>query len=220
MSTEYHKIQSVFMRDPATKFKTFLPEYSCEEFEYLRNCEWEWTEKIDGTNIRVMWDGERVKIGGRTDRAQIPATLVQRLDEILPPEKMKAQFGAGEVILYGEGCGPGIQKGGGYFDHVEFVLFDIKIGQWWLKRKDVQGIAQGLGILDSPIMFASDIKGAELIVKRGFFSTFQSAKGAMKAAEGLVGRPRCEMSGRDGKRIITKLKTKDWEKGDTIRGKG
>jgi hypothetical protein len=53
------------------------------------------------------------------------------------------------VILYGEGYGPGIQKGGGnYGSDQSFVLFDIKIGPWWLRREDVLEIADKLMIPD------------------------------------------------------------------------
>ena len=49
---QYHKIQTVFKRDPETKFKTLLMgEYSLPEFEYLKNNEWVFTEKIDGTKV-------------------------------------------------------------------------------------------------------------------------------------------------------------------------
>lgn len=34
---EYPKIQSIFKRDPATKHKTFLPEYSLPELEFLKD---------------------------------------------------------------------------------------------------------------------------------------------------------------------------------------
>ena len=52
----YHKIQSVFKRDPATNHKRFLMgEYSLPEFEYLANNEWVATEKIDGTNVHQAY---------------------------------------------------------------------------------------------------------------------------------------------------------------------
>ena len=51
---EYHKIQSLFLRDPATQHRTFLHgQWSMPEFEYLADLEWTFTEKVDGTNIRV-----------------------------------------------------------------------------------------------------------------------------------------------------------------------
>ena len=48
---EYHKIQTVFKRDPETNHRTLLEgQYSMPEFEYLANNQWVFTEKIDGTN--------------------------------------------------------------------------------------------------------------------------------------------------------------------------
>ena len=56
---EYHKIQTVFKRDPSTNHKTLLmDDYSLPEFEYLKNNHWIFTEKIDGTNIRVGMDNQ------------------------------------------------------------------------------------------------------------------------------------------------------------------
>ena len=50
---EYHKIQTIFKRDPENKFKTLIyGEFSLPEFEYLKNNTWIFTEKVDGTNIR------------------------------------------------------------------------------------------------------------------------------------------------------------------------
>jgi len=67
---EYHKIKTVFKRDPATKFKTLLNgEYSLAEFEFLKNNKWIWTEKVNGTNIRTIFDGYQIVFGGKTDRA-------------------------------------------------------------------------------------------------------------------------------------------------------
>jgi len=52
--SEYPKIQSIFKRDELTH--KFLSEFSLPEFEYLQLNIWEFTEKIDGTNIRIIWD--------------------------------------------------------------------------------------------------------------------------------------------------------------------
>ena len=69
--TEYHKIQTVFLRDPATKMRTLLDgQWALPEFEYLARNPWYFTEKIDGINIRVVFDGESVSFGGRTPRCR------------------------------------------------------------------------------------------------------------------------------------------------------
>ncbi len=53
---EHHKIQTVYKRDPATKHKTLIADdFSLPEFEFLRNNEWIFTEKVDGTNVRVIF---------------------------------------------------------------------------------------------------------------------------------------------------------------------
>ena len=59
---QYHKIQTVFKRNPVTNFKTLLNNYfSLPEFEYLASNQWRFDEKIDGTNIRVIFDGKEIQ---------------------------------------------------------------------------------------------------------------------------------------------------------------
>ena len=76
----YHKIQTIFKRE--MKGKLIEEEYSLPEFEYLKDNKWVFTEKIDGTNIRVMWNGENVVFGGKTDNAQLPIFLLYKLQEL------------------------------------------------------------------------------------------------------------------------------------------
>lgn len=66
---EYHKIKTVFSRDPDTNFRTLLiGEWAIPEFEYLALNKWVFTEKVDGTNIRIMWNEEKreLNFGGKT----------------------------------------------------------------------------------------------------------------------------------------------------------
>ena len=63
---EYIKIQTIFKRDLLTNHKTLLEgDYSLPEFDYLKDNTWIFTEKVDGTNIRVMWDGKEIAFGGK-----------------------------------------------------------------------------------------------------------------------------------------------------------
>jgi hypothetical protein len=53
---EYHKIQTIFKRDMTNKAKSlFEGRWTMPEFEYLANNTWVFTEKVDGTNIRVIF---------------------------------------------------------------------------------------------------------------------------------------------------------------------
>ena len=210
----YHKIQTVFKRDPETKFKTLLEEqYSMLEFEFLQHNEWVWTEKIDGTNIRVIYDGFieamtpslNPQIKGKTDNAQIPIFLLEKLQSIFLPQKLSEIFDS-QVCLYGEGYGARIQKGGGnYRADNGFVLFDIKVGDWWLKREDVEKIAGQLNLEVAPIIGTGDLLDMVERVRDGFNSQWGDF-----IAEGIVARPAVELKARDGRRIITKIKYKDF----------
>jgi hypothetical protein len=214
---EYHKIQTVFKRDPETKYKTLLEDdYSKPEFEYLQHNKWIFTEKVDGTNIRVMFNGNQIIFGGKTDRAQIPGKLLNRLRERFDHQLdfFKAIFDDGnedilehlEVCFYGEGYGAKIQKGGGnYCIDQDFVLFDVNVNGWWLQRNDIEDIAVKFGIDVVPIIGEGTLPEMVEKVRGGFHSQWGDFM-----AEGIVARPETELRARNGERIITKLKVKDF----------
>jgi len=210
---QYHKIQSVFKRDPDTKYKTLLEgEFSLPEFEYLKDNEWIFTEKIDGTNIRVMFTGDEILFGGKTEKAQLPPNLTNNLmKEFFPKlDLFKDTFDSDMikeigVCFYGEGYGGKIQKGGKYKKEEGFVLFDIKIGKFWLQRKDLEKIAINFDIEIVPIIGSGTLLDMIEMMRKGFTS-----KWGMFAAEGIVARPAIEFKARNGERIITKIKYKDF----------
>ena len=205
---EYHKIESIFNRSKKGKFVE--GDRRCSEFEYLAHNTWIWTEKVNGTCMRIQWHGNtgQVRYRGKTDNAQIPFAIYEKLEEILTPSKFQLLYPETSMCLYGEGYGARIQKGGGNYisDGVSFVLFDVKIGEWWLRRPDVEDIASKLGIEVVPVVDKGTMYDAIDMVKGGFNSIW----GAFPA-EGLVLRPEVELRSRGGKRIITKLKTKDFD---------
>jgi len=204
---EYQKIQTVFKRDPETNHKKLLMgDYSLPEFEYLKDNMWEFTEKVDGTNIRVMFDGERITFGGKTDKAQIPAKLVEKLEGMFLPQLQgfKDIFDE-EACLYGEGYGGYIQSAGKLYGEIDFILFDVKIGKWWLKRADIQDIANDFGIDVVPIIGEGTLDDLMNSVSFGFSSNWGDF-----TAEGVVARPKVDLLSRSGSRVITKLKHKDF----------
>lgn len=203
---EYHKIETLLNRD--AKFKVIEMEWRLPEFEYLKNNEWIWTEKIDGTNIRVMWIPEvGLKFGGKTDNAQIPPFLLKRLQELFTDEKMTTVFPDSSVCLYGEGFGAKIQKGGGNYisDGVDFILFDVKVDVWWLERENIEDIANRLGIRIVPIIGKGNLIDAVNMVKKGYYSNFGQFE-----AEGIVARTPITLISRKGERLLGKIKTKDF----------
>lgn len=216
----YPKIQGLYKRYLQGKNKGdfIIGQYSKPEFEFLKDIEWVWTEKIDGTNIRVCWYRcplvDKVEFKGKTDKAEIPKHLLERLQDLFPPEKLRNLFPLSEtepdICLYGEGYGHKIQSGGKYFPNnpkqVGFILFDIRIGNYWLKREDLVKIANQLRIGIVPIISVKTIDNAICDVKKGIKSAFGDF-----IAEGIVGKPRYELRDRRGYRIITKLKHKNFK---------
>ena len=198
---KYPKIETVWKRDPATKHRTLLMhDYARPEFAWLNCLEWEWTEKIDGMNIRVEWDPETgVVFGGRTERSQIPVTIIAHLQETFSEDKMRSRYPDTAMCLYGEGYGMGIQaRGKDYIpDGVSFVMFDIRCGGLWLYRNSMEEIAGNLGVEVVPIVAAGSLFEAIATVKSGINSEFGTAQ-----AEGLVMRPPIELTNRRGQRVI------------------
>lgn len=204
----YHKIKTVFKRDPENKYKTLLHgEFALPEFEYLKDNQWIFTEKVDGTNIRVMWNHKEsiLNFGGKTSRAEIPKHLLNQLLDMFAG-KFKIPYADVSMCLYGEGYGYKIQKGGKYISNAtSFVLFDVKVGEWWLQQKDVVDVAFKLNIDVVPVVGIGTLYRMVEIVKSGFNSHWGDFK-----AEGLVARPYVELKARNGQRIITKIKYKDF----------
>ncbi len=206
-SQPYHKIQSLYKRDPENNFKTFLDgQWTEPAFGYLKDADWAWTEKVDGTNVRVIWDGERVTFGGRTDNAQMPTVLLSHLSAAFTAELMDENFGSYPAVLFGEGFGGKIQKGGStYGPEQRFVLFDVWRGIW-LDRGSVTDIAlRGLDCPVVPVVGQGTLGEAVEYVKGKPASVWGDF-----VAEGIVLRPKVELQTRRGDRVITKLKVKDF----------
>lgn len=183
-----------------------------ETVEYLRDNLWIGTEKIDGTNIGIVWDGHTISYQGRTERAQIPANLMNKLIEMfggtVNEELFEQKFGHMQVILFGEGYGWGIQNGGKYRNDVSFILFDVYLPEQnlWLKRDAVEDIAKTFGVDVVPIVYEGDIAGAVEFVKSKPKSTIGIAN-----MEGIVCKPAVDMLDRMGRRLIVKVKVCDFE---------
>lgn len=208
---EYPKIQSVFNRDLTARNKKFLVgDFARPEFELLKDCEWIWTEKIDGTNIRIGWDGTEVTICGRTNEAQIHTSLYKKLQDLFKSEKMLNVFGdKGGLTLFGEGFGAKIQKNGQCYigNDVDFILFDIVGGDMFFTFDNVIDFAKMLNIHVVPIIGKGTIVDAIDYTSGGFSSVV--AQNPL-TAEGLVLRLQHDLFDRKGNRIITKMKYRDF----------
>ena len=211
---EYIKIETPYIRAEDGSKKLIEGQFRNETVEFLKDTEWIFSEKIDGTNISIVWDGHKVEFHGRTERAQIPSHLVNKLNEMfggdVNEELFEQVFGETPMILYGEGYGYKIQNGGGYRDDVSFILFDVYCpdSNMWLKRDAVEDIATKFNIDVVPIILKGTIDDAVTFIKTRPNTTIGKGEAPM---EGIVGRPSVELKDRRGKRIIVKVKANDYE---------
>jgi len=222
MNTTYHKINGIFKRDNRGRF--IEGDWSCEEFGYLADLPWHFTEKVDGCNTPLVYSGadslrgnEHLFVRGRTERAQIPPKLLAACVEILRASPLEEVFpDASEeepVVLFGEGYGAGIQKGGVYRPEPSYVLFDVRVGRWWLKRDAVNEIGAQLGLETVAQVFEGfNLNMAINAIKSQATGGAEHLKSAWEGAppEGVVGTPAIDLFTRSGERIITKIKLKDF----------
>lgn len=170
----------------------------------------------------------RVEVHGKTENANMRKDEVDMLMEIGDIEKLieafstkrpAPEYGEGavdivkpevECIIFGETYGKGMQKPGSRYckDRLKFICFDIKIGNVWLKRDAVEDICNKLGIDVVPYLGEITLDEAIAMVKMGFPS--QVSEDTTLEAEGIVLRAPLGLLDRMGRRIITKVKTKDF----------
>jgi hypothetical protein len=206
---EYPKIETLFERGPDFKVTEKLKSPVIGTISA-----WDVTEKIDGTNIRVMLsETGDVCFGGRSQAAQLPADLLMYLGKTFQSDALQATFWIDgkptSAVLYGEGYGAGIQKGSAYRPDKAFILFDVLVGgKWWLDREAVDDVAVKLGIDVVPYLGCMGLLQIVEKVKTPFASKIGSG-----LAEGIVARPIEPLFDRKGSRIIIKLKTKDFVAG-------
>ena len=111
-------------------------------------------------------------------------------------------------ILFGEGYGAKIQKGGLYRSDVSFILFDVYLPEQdlWLNRESIEDIAKSFNIDVVPIILKETIQDAIDYVKTKPKSTIGTAN-----MEGLVCKPKVDVLDRRGNRVIVKVKVCDFE---------
>lgn len=210
---QYPKIETAFERD-STTFKVIPSKLRNKAFDEVRV--WHWTEKIDGMNVRIAWDHEAqtVKIGSRTTWSNVPHELVSLLIRKFTVSAFVRKFPDTSVSMFGEGYGAGIQKGHLYSKTKEFALFDTYIhdpennilGGWWLDWNGLADMSDEFGVERVPSMGIFVLEDAVDTVRVPFWtSTHPDVR-----CEGLVGKPLTTLYDAQGRRIIVKLKTKDF----------
>ena len=202
----YDKIKTLFRFDKDKK-RFIYGDFYDKNVELLAHHGWVFTEKIDGTNFRINWNGYDLSYAGRTEKSQFSKQQKHFIEDVLLNDldiEMEQVFENKDVIIFGELYGKNIQGNLGYSDDYNFIVFDIMIDGVYLKRNDVEEICDKFKMDIVPIIFVDDIYNAIEFVKEEKQSTIGNAK-----MEGLVGKPIGDFCDRLGDRIMVKIKYRD-----------
>jgi len=201
----FYKIPGPYLRDPETKK---LTDEMPLHLDVLATLMWDFYEKVDGTNIRVHWDGYSLYFAGRTDKAEIPKDLLAVLNEQFQEEVFEQFCGPAPLTVYGEGYGGKIQKGGGdYSPTPKFIAFDAMGHGGWQEPQNLFWLGRNLGFevvpkvatatLDEVLYLVENVETPEWLFKSHLRDT---------PSEVVVCYPSLRLYDRSGNPICVKLK--------------
>ncbi len=214
--TKYTKFSSPFVKDE--KYLN-IDELSQE----LPIGNWIKTEKIDGTNIRIILtkpdeEGNReILIGSRKlilnkedkgSRQYLDCLKEVNLNKIKEYfEEIKST-----VVIYGEGYGAGVQRGGIYAKDKNYRVFDIRIGLAYQDFEYVKKVCIDNQLNIVPIFSNVDeITYQECLESLRHFDGTLINEGCGGVPEGLVYKFEPVLLNKYGERLIFKIKRKDFK---------
>lgn len=207
-SEVYPKFYAPYKRKKDSKYLE-LTQPREELLPYMndKTCWWV-SEKLDGTNTRIIWDGYKVDVKGRTSSSQLQGYQNELLRELIQNDNYKFDetFGTKEVTIYGEAFGGKIQKNP-HGVEPQFMVFDINIDGVWLQYPDVSKIAESLGLRYNNHVL---IMGWDTVMD-AFKETVKQRLDEDEYFEGLVAVPGHMPLTRLGERVMTKIKVADFE---------
>lgn len=231
MAYNYDKILAPLARDTAKSKYVDIMKFSRPEFEMLANVKWNWTLKIDGSNVNVIWDGERVSYVGHTEKTQFNDRTKKFLDETFCTSEAETVFedlyGEQPVKISMEFVSKDMNQNYGYVDGAVFVfdIFNGSTGKVWTSEETLDAFVskfEGSNVFVAPFIGYMNIWNAIDVVKAyeviwnrhpEKWKSEDKIKNPLGpyVIEGLVGRLPYELFDNNGNRVITKVKCKDYD---------
>ncbi len=199
-----------------------IGDYAIPEYSLIKK--WRIEEKIDGTNIRILFTkvcGNKTipSILGRTAEANIQSCLLpvlqnlatwESFDKIFPMETSKCPAAAAEeLVLYGEGYGHNIQSAGPkYRKDAAFILFDVQLNRHFMPRECVEEIASKLSI---PVVPTLGVFTEDEIVEFVKSKPQSLCSIEPQTIEGIIARTDPQLFTGNSGRVMWKLKCKEFK---------
>lgn len=212
MAHNFPKISAPFGRKSPKDRLVDISIYAKPWIEALRGVKFYASEKIDGTSVGLVWDGERISFVGHTDKSEFCPRYLEYLQKTFGTSEFESVieevFGDSPVTIYGEGISKDYNVHYGFPDG-NFIMYDIQNEKGtFYNREAVHGIAEKLG-LKTPFEELMTLDEAIAFVKTRPMSRLDSNQ----RMEGLVLRALVELYTNGGDRVICKVKVKDFVEG-------
>ncbi len=216
--TKYEKFNSPFKKDD-----NFIN--TMELSQILPVGIWIKTEKIDGTNIRIILtkpdeEGNReIHIASRKfilNQEDKSSKIYFDCIKEVNLHKIKEYFKEvnSTVTIYGEGYGAGVQKGGIYSKQKNFRVFDIRIGLAYQDFKYVEKVCIDNQLNLIPILGqVEEITYKECLTSLNKFKDTLLKGGDGGKPEGIVYKFNPVLLNKYKERLIFKVKFKDYKNG-------
>ena len=163
-------------------------------------------EKIHGTSAHIAWKNGKLSFfsGGESHER-----FVGLFDVPVLTEMFKERFGEDdEIVVFGEAYG-GKQQGmsATYGKELKFIVFDVKIGEYWLEVPNANHVADYLCLeFVAWNRIPADIAAIDAERDRPSRQAMINGIDEDKPSEGVVLRPVLELRDKRGNRIIAKHK--------------
>ena len=176
------------------------------------------TEKVHGTSAHVSWNPDQQRVvyfSGGASAENFRALFDEAFEERFM--KLVDQNGKGvEVVVYGEAYGGKMQGMKlTYGNELRFIVFEVRIGCYWLSFDKVREIAKDLGleVVPGKVIPATEEalteyrnSPSEVAVLRGCQDNADRFGNKPPLREGIVIRPLVEMRTNDNSRVMAKFK--------------
>ncbi len=156
---------------------------------YLSSDDWFYKRKLNGENMRILWNGEQALWNGKTNKFVCGNELSDYMNNTFLEEIFEEKFGRDkQVLLFGEHMGEKVQGNELGLKGHHFVLFDVNINGYWLGAQNIVEIAQYFNIYS-----CYDFMDGTCGMHRDPLWTLidDVANGSFEDWEGIVATPKC-----------------------------